>query len=354
MRRALVAVALLALAALTLWRAHRRPPPSTPPKNEPSALATPTPPGERGGAPPASPPLVRDAGAVRVVLRASWGNGPGQLGRRADPESVAEGPMSFIADARGVTVLDNVNARVARFDAGGRALPPIALDSEAAQDLARAGDRVAVLDRLRARRVTLYDDGGGALGAALLVGPGIDEAGGVTGVFADRSGNIFVEREHRAWIERLGADGRAPTTPPTAPGRPTRDGGFVAAAIVDRNAGTVVVHRFAADGSPRWDALVRLGAPILFLALVDADAAGEVYVAAHTGQPSATPPYAIVDERLRVAAVANDGSVVPSQLSVPAPPPREETFRDLSVGDDGTIYWMRRTPDGVVIEAYRL
>ena len=48
-----------------------------------------------------------------------------------------------------------------------------------------------------------------------------------------------------------------------------------------------------------------------------------------------------------------DGQVAPTQLSAPAPPPREEAFRDLAVGDDGTIYWMQRTPGGVVLEAYR-
>ena len=83
-------------------------------------------------------------------------------------------------------------------------------------------------------------------------------------------------------------------------------------------------------------------------------AAGRVFVAVHTARESPTPPYALVDERLRVAALEDDGSAVPAQLDVDAPPPREEAFRDLSVGDDGTIYWMRRTPDGVVIEAYRL
>jgi hypothetical protein len=41
-------------------------------------------------------------------------------------------------------------------------------------------------------------------------------------------------------------------------------------------------------------------------------------------------------------------------MTLPAPPPREESFRDLYVGDDGTIYWMRRTATGVVVEAYRL
>jgi hypothetical protein len=62
-------------------------------------------------------------------------------------------------------------------------------------------------------------------------------------------------------------------------------------------------------------------------------------------------PSTIVDGR--VAAIDDDGRTLPSQLDVDAPPPREEALLDLSVGDDGSIYWMRRTPDGVVIETCR-
>jgi hypothetical protein len=288
-------------------------------------------------------------------VRAPWGSGPGQLGRRADPESLAEGPMSFFVDRHGVTVLDNVNRRVARFDPHGRPLPALPLpDGATAQDLARVGDRIAVLDRLRAGRATLYDDAGRAVTSVPLVGPGIDEPAGVTGLFADRGGRLFAEREHRTWLQLLDPGGAALATRPNAPGRPTRDGGFVAAALADRGAGTIAVHRFDSAGAPQWDAIVPLGAPILYVALLDADAAGNVYVAAHVGHPAASAPFAIVDESLRISGVDTVGRVATSPLIVPAPPPHEEAFRDLAVGDDGTIYWMRRTPGGVVIEAYRL
>jgi hypothetical protein len=91
----------------------------------------------------------------------------------------------------------------------------------------------------------------------------------------------------------------------------------------------------------------------MFLALLDGDASGRVYIGAHTGHEAAAPPYAITDETLVVVALAADGSEA-GRLTLPAPPPSEAAFRDLYVGDDGTIYWMRRTPAGVVIEAYRI
>lgn len=356
---ALAAAALILVAVLLLQRA---PPAATGSATTTSTTTTtsktPPPPAARDAATtPVATPAARDAAVAstaRVVLRAAWGSGPGQLGRRADPESAAVGPMSFFVDRHGVTVLDNVNRRIARFDARGRPLPPIALPDEAAQDVVRgAGDRVAVLERLRDPRVMLYDADGRALGSVPLAGPGIDDPGGVTGLFTDRGGNLYVEREHGAWLELADAEGRAVASRPRAPGRPLPDGRFVTGAIADRAAGTARVRVLDGDGNPAWEAAVSFGAPLMFLALLDGDSAGDVFVGAHVGHESPAPPYRIEDEALVLVALGPDGRER-ARLTLPAPPPAEESFRDLSVGDDGTIYWMRRTASGVVIEAYRL
>ncbi len=346
------AVGVIALVVIVLVARERRAP------APPEATTSPTASAGSGGPPVAVPAQRRDGGAsaqARVVLSASWGGGAGQLGRRADPESVAEGPMSFVIDGRGVAIVDNVNRRVARFDAAGRPLPPIALDTDAAQDLARAGhDRLAVLDRLHDKRVTVYDADGTPRARLPLVGPGLADAAAVTGLFGDRDGNLWLEREHGAWMQLADSDGRAADVRAPAPGRPTRAGRFVAAAIADRQSGSVRVRLYAdAESAPAWETTVRLGAPVLYLALADGDAAGRVYLGARTGREQATPPYAIVDESLVLVAL-DDAGREQARLTLPAPPATEEAFRELYVGDDGTIYWMRRSAAGVVVEAYRL
>ena len=106
-------------------------------------------------------------------------------------------------------------------------------------------------------------------------------------------------------------------------------------------------------GDRVWETTVDFGAPLMFIALLDGDAAGRIYIGAHTGHEATQPPYAITDETLVIVAIARDGNVA-GRLTLPATPPREESFRDLYVGDDGTIYWMRRTAAGVVVEAYRI
>lgn len=304
----------------------------------------------------ATRPRVDGGRAVHatVIVSAAWGSAAGQLGRRADPESMSEGPMSFFVDGHGVAILDNVNRRVARYDTHGRALPPIALDTDAAQDLARARDRIAVLDRLHDKRVTIYDADGSTRATLPLVGTGISEAAAVTGLFSDRDGALYAEREHAAWLRLAAADGSPDAARTSAPGRPTRTGNFVSAALVDRAAGRARVSQFDdLKGNLVWQTTIDFGAPLMFIALLDGDAAGRVYIGAHTGKESTTPPYAIGDESLTLVALTPDGNEA-GRLTLPAPPPSEESFRDLYVGDDGTIYWMRRTAAGVVVEAYRL
>lgn len=150
------------------------------------------------------------------------------------------------------------------------------------------------------------------------------------------------------------SDGKPDAARAPAPGRPTRAGGFVNAAILDRAAGVVRVRWYAdAESAPAWEATTRLDTRILYLALLDADASGRVYLGAHTGREQPAPPYAIVDEALVLVAYGPRGGEQ-DRLVLPAPPPSEDAFRELYVGDDGTVYWMRRTAAGVVVEAYRL
>ncbi len=362
MSAARVALAALLVAALVvalgffLWRGLHpaaAPAPSAAPPAPAAAAKSPPRPAPAPGAQLGPADGGRPARA-RAVLSAAWGGGAGQLGHRSDPESVTEGPMSFFVDGRGVVVLDNVNRRIARFDTHGHPLPPIALDTDAAQDLARARDRIGVLDRLHDKRVTLYDSDGTTRATLPLAGPGIGEPAAVTGLFGDRDGALYIEREHGAWLRLADPSGAADPSRAAAPGRPTRDGRFVSAAIVDRAAGRARVSLFAGAEDPAaWQATVDFGAPLMFLALLDSDAAGRIYIGAHTGREATAPPYAIGDESLTLVALTPDGSEA-GRLTLPAPPPREESFRDLYVGDDGTIYWMRRTTAGVVVEAYRI
>jgi hypothetical protein len=291
-----------------------------------------------------------------VVLRAAWGSGPGQIGRRRNPESVAEGPMSFTVDRRGrVLILDQVNHRVQPFGPDGRPLPPIAVNDDAVEDLVVGkNEKVLVLDRLSQKNVQLYGEDGRPAGEVGLIGREIPEGGVVTGLYTDAEGDIYAERAHRLLVRLADQDGNGSSDRPTLPGRPTRDGRlYLNGAIADRAAGAVVVRAFERDGTLAWEAPLSLGAPVVLIALLDSDAAGSVYFGAIVGRESAAPPYRVVDPELILRALTPDGRER-GALVLPWVPAEEESFRELTVGDDGTIYRMRRTAEGVVVERYRI
>jgi hypothetical protein len=102
-----------------------------------------------------------------------------------------------------------------------------------------------------------------------------------------------------------------------------------------------------ATGQPAWSAEVPLPAPILYLLLLDSDRAGRVYVGAETGAESAAPPYLPAAPAIWVQRI--EGGALRGMLELPAPSIPDETFRPLTVDDDGTIYQMLPSDTGLEV-----
>ncbi|MFO0646655.1 MAG: hypothetical protein U0326_10485 [Polyangiales bacterium] len=363
-KRLLVAAIVLAAGAWMLFHhddpAPPRPPPQQVTEAPPRDADAPTPaPPPAPSPPPASPDVTvvdaaSDAGgeARSEVLRGPWGTRPGEFGRTTESEGNPEGPMSFAVAPDGtLAVLDQRNRRIQRFSQG-RPLAPITLENEAAQDLALTPDgRVVALDRLGASTLTVFGPDGRAGSTIALRGGPISEGGAVTGVFADAQG-VYVEREHREVVRVADAEGHEDTSRPTLWGRPTRDGGqLLRAAIEDRARGVLRVSVAArSNGAMDWSTAVPAGAPVLYLAMLDSDARGRVYVAAETGVVSAEGPR---DLATFVARLDRAGVV---EVAVRLPPLAggDEVFRPMSVDDEGAVYVMDPSREGLVIARYAL
>jgi hypothetical protein len=352
-----------AVVAWVLW--PRRLPPDPPPP-APAADARP----ERPAPAPSAQPVVAPAAAVdapaaadapasavavavapRVVVRGPWGSGPGQFGHRAANEGSAEAPMSLSVDAAGeIAVLDQVNRRVQRFR-DGRFVGAIALPTEAAQDLAALpGGRTAVLDRLGAADVTLYDPAGRPLRALPLVGGAIAEGGAVTGLFAAPDG-VYAEREHRELVRLADADGEPDPARTTLWGRPGRDGvTLLRAAIADRAHGRVTVSAAArATGAMDWSTTVTLDGLVLHLVLLDGDREGRAYLGTVVARELGG---ALVDPRLIVVRFTRAGET-DGTILLPAPPEADELFRPVAIDDDGRVYALTPAADGLTVTEYR-
>jgi hypothetical protein len=298
-----------------------------------------------------APPAAGAIAPGKVIVKGGWGSAPGQFGRRADPESAQEGPMSLALGKGGeLYVLDQINGRVARFRRDGSPAGEIKIGSDTVQDIAidKRGD-VLALDRLADKDLTIYGSDGQPKTRIGVVGGPITEGGGVTGLYADDDG-IWLGREHAEIVRVADPDGKTDPNRPTEPGPPTRDGRyFLWARLADAGGGAALLRAYDHDGQVVWARTLAFGRPILHIILVDSDTRERVYAAALCARENSQGLYDAATVVLRVAeANGADGGV----LALPADPGIIESFRGLTVGDDGTIYQMLATESGVTVTAY--
>jgi hypothetical protein len=297
--------------------------------------------------------LSSGSSSGRVVVRGSWGAGPGQFGRRPARESNPEAPMSLFVDGRGnLLILDQVNRRVQRFDRSGALLPSIPIPTDTAQDLLLEGERLLVLDRLGpAPGVQVLDLEGKELFRLPVIGGSLREGGAITGLFAD-SESLYVESGHDDLVRVADAESNPTDLQQTVPGRPSRDGRlYLKAGIIDEAQGRVYVQAHDRRLELVWETPLSLGRPLLHLVLLDSDRQGQVYLGAEVGRED---PATFEIQELATLVVQLDPRghlagvlTLPPSTSDPA-----ETFRPLAVDDEGRIYHLVPGESGLRVTVY--
>jgi hypothetical protein len=338
--------AVVVLAALLLYRSAWRS--EAPAPSAPAILASaPTfdaePPRAPTGVATASPiaseaPLEASAPAgSRVLLSARWGGGREQLGHDRPQEGNPEGPMSLVLAGRDLLILDQVNGRLARYDANGRLVRTI--DAPAtAQDLAVAKDgTVAMIDRLVGKAVTLVDANGRKLGELPLT-PRLPEPGLVTAIVIDGK-DVYAEKEHGALVLLGTTDGTPAGESAQLAGRPTKDGALLlTAGFAQKPQGLAYLNAIDRKTTTlRFARQIAFPRPSHALVLLDSDAKGTIYLGVAAGDPG-DAHVACLDP--------GDGHVL-GRVALPLSHTPEEAFRDFTVGDDGTIAFAVRTDEGV-------
>lgn len=284
-----------------------------------------------------------DAGGANVVVRAKWGSARGELGRERPQEGNAEGPMSFAAGPDGsIVVLDQINRRVVRYDAKGR-VTSVSDAPATTQDVAIGRDgSTALLDRLGTKSITLTDPSGKKVGELSLERAAkVGDPGLVTGTFIDGK-NVYVEKEHGALVLVGTTDGRPADETTQLAGRPSRDGTLLLHASMAK--GRIVLNVIdRKTSSLRFARSIPFASPLRAIVLLDSDVRGTIYLGASAGPPN---------EAQVVCADPSDGRVI-GRLTVPTSAVPEESFRDFSIADDGTIVYAVRTEEGVTYSTAR-
>lgn len=294
-------------------------------------------------APARSPETARG----KTWMTLAWGGGPGQLGRELPREGSPIGPMSVAVDAKGrALVVDPVNGRVVRFGRDGK--PELTIPvAPTAQDVAVAANgSILVLDRHGERSVAIFDEHGAPSGKLDLVGEGIATPGVVTGVFVDGD-DVYAETKHDGLV-RLGTiDGAPVDARARVPGRPSRDGkSFLRAGLANRQTGSAWIGSIdRANGEERYLREVRFAGTLRTIELLDSDRSGTVYlgVTVTDGAGKTTLDLACVD--------ATTGARI-GGATLPVNELPDETFRDLTVLDEGGVLYAERTTAGVTYERF--
>ncbi len=372
--RVLLSLGIVFVAWFAFWqdrdrsRTSARPgPPRTPVASADSTTAT----GSWGAAPPSGsdwpsgprPPELQiapfgaapsdeGAGDHHTLLRATWGSGQGQLGRTRPAEANPEAASAFTVDASGrLLVVDKVNGRLVRYDRSGQPIGSFASPLRSPQEVLTTPDgSILLMDRLADKSVAILDENGRLKGRLPVVGKGVEQGGQTTGLFHDAEG-IYVEVDHSQVVRIGDASGNADEARPTLDGRPSRDGKtLLSARLVDRSDGSFSVRAVdRASGETLFQKQIAIGVPVQSIVFLDSDAAGGIYAGVHAGRE--VEPGQMVDEAVRIVCLGPK-SDVRGTVVLPANTMPEESFRDVSVRNDGSILYMERTETGVVIASH--
>ena len=291
-----------------------------------------------------------DAGGDgRVVFFSPWGGShKDQLGRERPEEGNPMGPMSLTVGPGGkIYILDQINGRVVRRNADGSLEGTSEMKLTGAQDIAVGKDgSMAVLDRVVDKAIALYDANGNLRAQLPIEGEGLEEPGHITGVFIDGS-DVFVEREHGTLL-KIGDVNGTPAEPRSeAPGRPTRDGlSWISAGITDALVGRAYVSSIdRKSGEHRFTRQIKFKSEIQSILLLDTDKNGTIYFAVELHEDPAA------DYAMLQCLEPQKGALIGS-ATLPVNTMPEETFRDLTVLDDGGVLYAVRSNDGVTYRRF--
>jgi hypothetical protein len=286
-----------------------------------------------------------------VVLRLPWGAMGATLGRLDGLESAAEGPMSFAALAGGeMLVLDQVNRRVARFDAKGTLIAATPLVAGTFQELEPwQDDTFILLDRLVRQSIMIVDRGGQVLGEEPIVGRGIPEGGLVSAMMVESDG-IWLEVGHASRVRVLDEQLR-PAPREIRRGRPFSSAQNLVAAL-DGPGGAELWLEDDQNGSVSAKAKVGSTHAIARIIWAEIDASSHVHAMFHQLEFDPVDHARVTFEQ--VLGVRYDPWLREvGRFASPHVIRDWEQFREFRVEPDGTIYQMAFDTGGVTFLRWR-
>lgn len=295
------------------------------------------------------PTPITPARKAETLVEAAWGGGPNELGRRVLQEGAPEAPMGLaVAKDGSFHVLDQVNSRIQVFTPG-YATRSIELPADTFQDIVidAAGNDV-VMDRLATGTIAFLGGDGRVDHTVPLVGPGVEEGGGVTGLFA-RADGTWVEVDHTRLVRVALANGDADPERPSVSGRFSFDGKTAVHAALAGASSALVEGEPLTQGGTAFRAMIEMPLPILSLHALETDARGRTILVANLVREAETDPFDLLEQRETAVVIDARGREV-KRVELAPPEGADEQMRPIRVADDGTIYQLVARERGASIE----
>jgi len=281
-----------------------------------------------------------------VVLTVPWGAGPAGLSRTEANESEAEGPASFaVAPGGDIWVLDQVAARVVRYDRAAKVVAVVLLPSPTFQDLEVWADgRLLVLDRLVRKTVLVVGPDGSNPTEHSIQGPLVPEPGAITSLLA-RPDGLWLEVGHAYSFRLLDAELAPLAESPALPGRVLATAGGSLELSLRPPTAVAVAWRDTMGMGPD-PIIIELG-PVLRLAWAE-DVGEDRFWLIHV-----TPPTA--ERGDRYAGVLRDRSgAAHASFEAAGADAEWSQVREFRVLDGGDLLQMELRPQGVRFLHWRL
>ena len=291
----------------------------------------------------------------RVVLRGSWGSGPGEFGRR--DEGSRPGPMALaVADDGTLHVLDQVNRRVQRRSADGRLLAAVPISSETTEDLALAGKDIWTLvlepGANLGYRVERYAPDSPALRVPLDRGVQL-----ATGLFATGpvvAPHLWVEQRHDTMVQVVAAGRALPMSQQNRRvlGQPHRGiPGAHLTALRMSSQRAVVLRVDPALGASK---LLQVNTPLPLVAIQEllSHSSGRVYLGLFMAR-EAGPPNHDWSEVRKVVLVWRPGQQRHQVVELAADQ-ATDVFRPVAVGPGGDLYQLQTTEHQVLVRRWEV
>lgn len=274
------------------------------------------------------------------ILRASIGMGKDGFGFEAAREGVLRGPSAPDVSAEGLALLDPIRGELRRFSKDGSPLGALVLPSKhVVEAIAISDGKTLLFERSEAGQGLVVIDRMGAVSARMPIAASVANEDTDVSRIVVRGGTVYAETNGSGPLHAVGTtDGVALPGTTTVDGLPTRDDRFLlSAGITNEDEGRAWIN--ASDrttGTHRWTKELRFADEATAVGFLDDDGAGHGWVVVLVGGK----PGSFVD-----AAVCFDvasGTVIASHAVAVDDPPWQ-SFRDFSVGPDGTLYALRRS-----------